>query len=228
MQYVLDRAGAAALSALVLFTMIVTSFAAEGGEEDMVTCSDGFLSVSARDVRGEDLMKEIGECCGIKIIVHGEVFSEVPVSIRFEKLPMRTAIKRILRVTDIPNHLIHFETNDNGTRIAELDLIGKKGGERHLTRGGGSTHSTARRSPPAREPDPEPVPERFPPALDSEETAKIQENFLKIMDKVLKAQLEEGAEPDPGEVLKMFKEAVPEDMKDQIPPEVLEELERLQ
>ena len=55
--------------------------AATAADEDngagLVEYRDGMLSVDARDVRTEDLMKELGERCNIKIVVHGEVFSEV-------------------------------------------------------------------------------------------------------------------------------------------------------
>ena len=190
----------------------------DGGEEgsSVVVCSDGILSVTAREIRSEDLMKDIGEKCGIKIVAVGDVFSEVPVSLNFQKQTVRKGIERVLRVVNIPNYLLHFQDSDNGSGIIEIDLIGKKGGERHLTEG---SVRKARVKKPAIKPAKR--------KKDRKEDAKIQQNFLNIMDEILNSKLGDGEEPDPSEILRLFKEVVPPEMRDQIPPEVLEELEKL-
>ncbi len=198
----------------------------ESGSET-VTYADGLVSVAAKQMRPEDLMKEIGEKCGIKIVVVGEVFSEVPLSIQFQNMPVRKAIERVLRRAGISNYLIHFGKGDNGNKVVELDLIGKKGGEKYLTQGAAlkpPTKKKEKKSSASRRKRKMPIKEN----LDMFEAEKIQENFLSIMDEVLNAQLEDGEEPDPAEILRLFKEVVPPEMKEQIPPEVLEELEKLE
>jgi len=203
--------------------------AAEPEEDfDMVSYSEGFLSVNAKEVRPEDLMKEIGEKCGIKVVVLGEVFSEVPVSMQFRQMPLRQGIERVLRVASISNHVMHFEEADNGSRLKEINLIGKKGGERHLTDTPSSKDRTGKAKPGTAAPGRRRVKKTLKDQAKDKDTDKIQENFLNIMDKVLNAQIEDGEEPDPAEILKLFKDVVPEEMKDQIPPEVMQELEKLQ
>lgn len=203
----------------------------EGQPEGMVTCSNGRLSINAKDVRPEELMKEFGEKCGIKIVVFGEAFSDVPVSMQFQKLPLRQGIQRVLRMLNVSNHLIHSEDGDNGSRITEIDLVGKKGGEKQLS-AGSATRARPRDAGPApdeqsrdsKEKRKQAIKGQMPPEVDK----KIQENFLNMMDEILKNQMESGKEPDPAEVMKMFKDVIPPEMRDQIPPEVLEELERAQ
>ena len=216
---------------LIVLLLPQVLFAAEGDENtggEIVVFSKGQLNIDAREVRSEEIMKEIGEKCGIKIVVFGEVFSEVPVSLKLQKQSVRKGIERMLRVANITNFLMHFEDGDNGSHIVELDLIGKKGGERHLTEG------AERQSKPDRTQTKKDAAKRvvqnrsLKDMADKDEVAKIQENFLNIMDEVLSAQLGEGEEPDPAEILRLFKEVVPQEMKDQIPPEVLEELEKLE
>jgi len=203
----------------------------EGGGSEIVSCANGYMKIDAKDIRPEDLMKEIGEKCGIKIVVYGEAFTETPVSLKLQKAPVRKGVERVLRVVNIPNFLMHFEKTDNGTRVAELDLIGKKGGEKHLTAG---AVRPAQPVPPPEEKRREPIDRReekkaVRDQVSPEESSKMQENFLKIMEEVMKSQADGGGEePDPGEILKLFKEAVPQEMKDQIPPEVMEELEKLE
>ncbi len=220
------------VASLVFGVLMLGSVAAADDElaDGMLTFSSGDLSIRARDTRPEDIVRELGEKCGIKIVVHGEVFSEVPVSIQFTDMPLRSGIKRILRIANITNYVMHFRDGDNGTAIVALDLIGKKGGERHLTSGTPVTTPVEESEPPPQNPRAA-IKERRraeKTGQDDEMDLKVQENFMKIMDEVLKAQLEEGEEPDPAEVLKLFKEVVPPEMKEQIPPEILEELERLE
>jgi hypothetical protein len=186
----------------------------------MVVCEQGLLSVNAREVRSEEIMKELGERCAIKVIVHGDVFSEVPVSVVFQDMPVRRGVERLLRVANISNYMLHFTETDNETLLVGLDLIGKKGGARHLTTG------AVPRAPVSAVIKQERMEQPSPAEIEAE--IEMQENFLRIMDEVLKTQLEGGVEPDPAEILRLFKEVVPPEMKDQIPPEVLEELEKLE
>ncbi len=100
---------------------------------ETVTCDETALSVSAIDIKAEDLIKAIGNECGIKMVLRGEVFTEDVFSVQFENMPIRTGLERILRVVNIPNHMMHFEQTAGYNRVIEVDLIGKKGGEHQLT-----------------------------------------------------------------------------------------------
>jgi len=205
-------------------------FSGDGYAE--VTCSDGLMSINSKEMRPEDIMKEIGDKCGIKVVLFGEVFSEIPVSVKFDQMPVKQAIKRVLRVADVTNYLIHMDETDNGSRIVEVDLIGSKGGERQLTDGPGPRAIPAVPEPVVskkKKPVPRPTKQsQLPPDMSKEDMEKLQESFLGIMDEVIQEQFLTGGQPDPKEVIRMFKESVPPDLKDKMPPEVLEQLENME
>jgi hypothetical protein len=203
-----------------------------------LSCSEGLLSVEAMEVQPEDLVKELGEECDIKIVLYGEVFSELPISIKFYDLPLRQGIERVLRVAKIKNYLMHFEhIEEEKDRIVEIDLIGKKGGERELTSGlaskgrsrapDESTQVKTEIEDDSQKEEKEEEGKVFESKLKKEDAQKIQESFLDIMDQILEQQFEEGEEPDPAAILKLFKDVVPQEMEKHIPPEFLEELEKL-
>jgi len=138
---------------------------------------------------------------------------------------------------------LHFDNNTASPRIVELDIMGKKGGERQLS--SGTVHAAAPKTAPATAPASQPAsapakaPEKkavqdkrtdpTPPAVDPKEIVsdKAQEDFMKVMDEMMKAQ-ESGEEPDPAEVLRIFKEVVPPEIRNQIPPDVLKEIEEFE
>lgn len=94
---------------------------------ETVVCDETTISVNAADMKAEDLIKAIGEACAIKVVLRGEVFTEDTFSVQFENMPVRTGLERILRVLNLPNHLMHFEETNGRTRVREINLIGKKG-----------------------------------------------------------------------------------------------------
>ena len=115
-----------ALPALTAFAEVAAEYYSEEG----VSFENGLLSINVKDIRPEDLIKEISEKCRIELIVLGEVFSEFPVSIRFNDVPVQEGIKRVLRRSKIPKHLMYFGVGDNATKIVRLDLIGDKSVEK--------------------------------------------------------------------------------------------------
>jgi len=119
-----------ALSALISFAEVPAEVPAEDYSEETVSFENGLLSINVKDMRPEDLMKEISEKCKIELVILGEVFSELPVSIRFKDVPVQEGIKRVLRRSGITKHLMHFAAGDNGTKILRLDLIGDKSVEK--------------------------------------------------------------------------------------------------
>ena len=63
--------------------------------------------------------------------------------------------------------------------------------------------------------------------MSKEEAEKLQQNFLNMMDMMLEQKFEKGEEPDPSALLQLFNDMVPPDMRDKLPPEILEQLEKL-
>ncbi|MCP4715635.1 MAG: hypothetical protein GY868_11005, partial [Deltaproteobacteria bacterium] len=94
---------------LVVPAVLFAGEAEESAAVSGITCEAGALTIDAREMRPEDVLKDIGVKCGIKVVVFGEVFSEVPISIKLKKMPVRKAIERVLRMTNISNYLMHFE-----------------------------------------------------------------------------------------------------------------------
>jgi len=99
---------------------------AEDYSEETVSFENGLLSINVKNMRPEDLIKEISEKCKIELVVLGEVFSELPVSIRFKDVPVQKGMERVLRRSGITKHLMYFAAGDNGTKILRLDLVGDK------------------------------------------------------------------------------------------------------
>jgi hypothetical protein len=195
--------------------------------EGMVKFSGGLMSVQARDSRPEELMKEVGEKCSIKIVLYGEVFTDAPVNIQFHQVPVRQGIERILRTARIKNYLTHFgETDENRERIVQLDLIGKKGGQRELT-SGSSPQLKKQLAEQIKAPTENPQPKVVPPQMGKDDAERMQQNFLNMMDQILEQKFEKGEEPDPTAILQLFNDMVPPEMRDKIPPEVLEQMEKL-
>jgi hypothetical protein len=238
------------LAMLVLCAVLVcggtetaTAQSEEAGGSDMISCVDGMLKVDAPTVKPEDLVRDIGDKCGIKIVVFGEAFDDKPIGVKFQQMPVRMGIQRVLRIANMPNFVLHFD-NSPRPRIIELDLMGKKGGERQLTSGAGRPASSGPASTPTSVPAPAsaagPSSAKAPgksvapdkrddkktPAPDPKDVIsdKAQEEFMRVMDDMMKAQ-ESGEEPDPAEVLRIFNQVVPQEIRDQIPPDVLKEIQ---
>jgi hypothetical protein len=72
-----------------------------------------------------------------------------------------------------------------------------------------------------------PQPKVVPPQMGKDDAERMQQNFLNMMDQILEQKFEKGEEPDPTAILQLFNDMVPPEMRDKIPPEVLEQLEKL-
>ncbi len=118
------------------------------------------------NVKPEDLIRDIGDKCGIKIVVFGEAFDDKPIGVKFQQMPVRMGIQRVLRIANMPNFVLHFD-NSTSPRIVELDLMGKKGGERQLTSGAGRPAPSGPASAPASTPASVPASVKAPEKQDA-------------------------------------------------------------
>jgi len=190
---------------------------------ETVICDETTLSVNASNISAEDLLKAVGETCGIRMLLRGEVFTDDVFSVQFETMPVRTGLERVLRVLNIPNHMMHFEESTNLKRVIQVDLIGKKGGERQLTPGSQpATPDQANSQPPSKN-------KKAPldiakTELEQQQEEERQEKIIEQFEEILDEQPEN---PDPDKVMELLQQALPEEMQGQIPEEVLEELEEL-
>lgn len=189
---------------------------------ETVVCDETTLSVNAADMKAEDLLRAIGEACGIKIVVRGDVFTEDSFSVQFENMPVRTGLERILRVVNLPNHMMHFEETNSRKRVREINLIGKKGGERQLTSGepGGEPKRPDRQSRKNQ-------PQTEKPGLRQQPEEAQQEKAIELMDEILEEQTEDGNTSDPADVPEMPRQTLPEETPGQLPADEPQGLEQL-
>ena len=155
------------------------------------------------------------------MVLRGEVFTEDTYSAQFENMPIRTGLERILRVVNLPNHMMHFEESNGRNRLREIDLVGKKGGERQLTSG-------EPRAVPERpnRPSRKNQPQTEKPGLKQQQEEEQREKAIELMDEILDAQTEQGNTPAPAEVPEMLQQAPPLEMRGQIPADMSRELEQ--
>jgi hypothetical protein len=186
-----------------------------------VTCDETVLSVNATNIKAEDLIKAIGNECGIKIVLRGELFTEDVFSVRFENMPIRTGLERILRVVNIPNHMIHFEAVFGRHRVIEVDLIGKKGGERQLTP---EEDQISQPAPEEAEKRPEHKKKRGP---NQRRKDRQQKKPMTLPEETEESQHEEGKKPNRDELRETLQQELPVEMQGQIPEEELDKMEQL-
>lgn len=257
--YTISVLRACRTTALVVFVVGVLTIA--GGVRasgESVVCDETTLSVNALDMKAEDLIKDIGAGCGIRMVERGEVFTDDVFSVQFENLPLREGLERVLRTLDIPNHMLYFAGDAGSKRISEIYLIGQKGGERELT--AGRTASSPEERTPARKPGrsrrgpgsnaqvppddaaslarqaaqalTEIQEEAQAPATPEDERAleeqeELEEKYIDVLDEIMDEQFESDEDINAERVLELYRQALPPDMRDNIPAEVIEEIELL-
>jgi hypothetical protein len=119
---------------LVLFFLnSVSAFAADNLE---IIHKDGLLTVLADDVSPEQIFLELGDVCNIDIITHGDVFPEKGVSLKLTDMPIKEAVKRLVRVCSLKNYLMDFKKDPQGqSRLVKIDLYISGSGQKFLTQG---------------------------------------------------------------------------------------------
>ncbi len=241
----LHRNGCRTLLALCLVFAGLSIVPVQQASAETVVCDEATLTVNAADMKAEDLIKEIGSACGIRMMLRGEVFTDDVFSVQFDNMPIRAGLDRILRTVNIPNHMLHFAENNGHTRVVEITLIGEKGGERELTAGTFSAEQKPRTAPvqsaprlnpadtvlntepPAQAETLLPDPATAKTALELQREEELQEKFIDLLDEILDEHFENEDDIDTERVLQEYKQRLPEDMRDSIPAEVFEELELL-
>lgn len=199
---------------------------------ETVVCDETTLSVNAADMKAEDLVKAVGTSCGIRMVLRGELFTDDVFSLQFENMPLRAGLDRVLRSLKISNHMLNFAQTGPHKRVVEILLVGKGGGERELTPAAPPPVPEIR--PEATQPSPgqpqtEPAPEAAAEKTEQEqeEEDELQEKFMDLLEEILDEHFDNEDDIDPESVLQEYKQRLPEDMRDNIPAEVFEELELL-
>jgi hypothetical protein len=100
-----------------------------------ISYKNNLLSVDALNVKSEQLFIELGKQCKTDIIAHGDVFPTAEVTLRFEQLPIKEAIKKLVKACGLRNYLMDFQGDTpEQTRLAKLELFMGGSGQRVLSR----------------------------------------------------------------------------------------------
>ena len=120
---------------LVAFMFFICVYAFSSDKLEIIY-EDGLLTVSAEGVMPENIFLELGRECNIDIIAHGEVFPQKEVVIKLKDMPIRDAVKRMVRVCALKNHIMDFKKDSQGeSRLVKIDLYMAGSGQRVLTTG---------------------------------------------------------------------------------------------
>jgi len=98
--------------------------------------NEGLLTVFAEEVMPENIFLELGRVCNIEIIVKGEKFPEKEVTLKLKDMPIKDAVKRLVKVCGIKNYLMDSKNDPQGkSRLVKIDLSVGGSGQRVLTEG---------------------------------------------------------------------------------------------
>jgi hypothetical protein len=128
---------------VVLILFILNSVSAFAADELEIIHEDGLLTVSADNVSPEKIFLELGEVCDIDIITHGDVFPEKGVSLILKDMPIKEAVKRLVRTCQLKNYLMDFKKDSQGkSRLKKIDLYISGSGQKYLTQSAGKDVKT--------------------------------------------------------------------------------------
>ena len=131
------------LLSVVLILFFLNGVSAFAADELEIIHKDGLLTVSADNVSPEKIFLELGEVCDIDIITHGDVFPEKGVSLKLKDMPIKEAVKRLVRTCQLKNYLMDFKKDSQGkSRLKKIDLYISGSGQKYLTQSTGKDVKT--------------------------------------------------------------------------------------
>ena len=120
---------------IILFLSAASAFAEDKLE---IIYKEGLLTVLADNVSPEKIFLELGEVCDIDIITHGDVFPEKGVSLKLKDMPIKEAVKRLVKTCQLKNYLMDFKKDSQGqSRLKKIDLYISGSGQKYLTQSAG-------------------------------------------------------------------------------------------
>ena len=145
MKPLMHRTARCYVTVLALLAVIplagIPGYTAEKPGTPQIICEHNLLSVDAVNVQPEVLFTTLSKTCKIVVIAHGKVFPETLVSIRFSRVPMQEAVKRLVKACALRSYVLDLQgEKPEEIRIAKLDLFVSGSGERVLS---GVTESPA-------------------------------------------------------------------------------------
>ena len=123
------------LMSVVFILISFNCFFAFAADDLEIIHNEGLLTVSAEEVMPENIFLELGRVCNIEIIIKGEKFPEKEVTIKLKDMPIKDAVKRLVKVCGIKNYLMDSKNDPQGkSRLVKIDLSVGGSGQRVLTR----------------------------------------------------------------------------------------------
>jgi hypothetical protein len=112
-----------------------TGYTSEKPGTPQIICEHNLLSINAVNVQPEELFTTLSKTCRIEVLAHGKVFPETPVSIQFSKVPIREAVKQLVKACALHSYVLDLQgEKSEEIRIAKIELFVSGSGERVLTR----------------------------------------------------------------------------------------------
>jgi len=123
------------LPLFILTIVFCSGFSVSAANKLEIIHNKGLLTVSAEDAMPEDVFLALGKECNIEIIVKGEKFPENGVTIELKDMPIKDAVKRLVRACGLKNYLMDFKKDDQGkSQLVKIDLSVGGSGQKVLTR----------------------------------------------------------------------------------------------
>jgi len=122
------------LHPFVFAVVFFSGFSISAAAKLEIIHNEGLLTVSAEEVLPEDIFLELGKECNIEIIVRGGKFPENGVTIELKDMPIKDAVKKLVKACALKNYLMDFKKDDQGkSRLVKIDLSVGGRGQRVLT-----------------------------------------------------------------------------------------------
>ncbi len=131
------------------------------------------VSADAHAEPFDNLLRDLGSQCDIRITCRGGCRLSQPVKIHFHNLPLEQAIKKLIRAAGINNYLIRFRDEDSGQpAITEIVVFGNRTTATATLNRAGTGADQKRR-----EPDVAGMPPAASPDAYAKKIASIQERY---------------------------------------------------
>ncbi len=127
---------------LVVFVSIILAISAshslcwgnsDASTQNIITIKGGMLSIDARDISPENVLKELGKTCGIEMVINSNSIPDVLISIRYKDVELVEGIKGIIKGIGVKNYMVQYKKIGNKNCISRIEFIGSTIDSKGLT-----------------------------------------------------------------------------------------------
>ncbi len=120
---------------IIIITILWLSAVQAVQENPKIIYQNGMLTVDAQRITPEALFTALGKQCAVEVVTHGDVFPDGEVTISFAQLPVKEAVKKLVKACALKNYLIDFQGDSpEHKRLAKLELFIGGSGIKVLTK----------------------------------------------------------------------------------------------